>query len=366
MELSVCTNFQDDFLGMIKKFPVEEVYGKLTEDFIGGGRPSVILPDISRKGFEKIINELHKNGIKFNYLLNSTCLNNQELTKKGYNSIRRDLDWISKVEVDSVTVSISYLAKIIKKYYPQLKLKVSAFAGVRSLRQAQYWEELGADVITLEPQTMNREFGLIKNITSNIEIRIQLIVNQGCLYFCPNVFYHANLFSHFSQVNHYLNGFLIDHCGIECKQLKLKEKVNFIRADWIRPEDINEYEAIGVKAFKIIQRNWTTARLEKAIGAYVKNEYNGNLADIIEFLYSDNVSLSPSKKIKYALHSFRNSLFGAIKFYKDIKSLKRKVQIDNGLLKDFINIFKKESCQLKNCNTCQYCHAVAERAVKIE
>lgn len=351
---------------MIRKFPIEEVYGKVTEDFIGGGRPSFILPAIGRKGVEKFVKELHKNGIKFNYLLNSTCLDNQEVTSRGYKRIRRDLDWISKLEADSVTVSISYLAKIVKECYPQFKLKVSAFAGVRSLRQAQYWEALGADVITLEPQTMNREFGIIKNITSNIKAKIQVIVNQGCLYFCPNVLYHANLFSHSSQINHYSKGFLIDHCVLECKMLKLKEKVNFIRADWIRPEDINEYEAAGVKNFKIIQRNWTTARLEKTIGAYVKREYDGNLADIIEFLCSEDVFLSLSKKIKYSFHSFGANLSGALKFYRDIKSLKRVVHIDNALLKNFIDIFKNESCQLKNCDTCRYCHLIADRVVKIE
>lgn len=365
MEISVSTNFQDDFIPMIKKFPVKEVYGKLTEDFIGGGRPSFILPDIGRKRIEKFIKELHKNSLEFNYLLNSTCLNNQEVTKNGYNRIRRDLDWISKIQIDSVTVSISYLAKIIKQHYPQLKLKVSAFAGVRSLRQAQYWEELGADVITLEPQSINREFSLIKNIASNIKVNIQLIVNQGCLYSCPNVLYHANLFSHFSQAEHYSKGFLIDYCSIECKNLKLKEKVNFIRADWIRPEDINEYEAIGVKHFKIIQRNWPTARLEKTIEAYIKKGYEGNLADIIEFLCTENI-LSFSKKLKYSFYSLKNNLFGALKFHSDIKSLKKVVEIDNTLLKNFIDIFKKESCQFKNCQICRYCHTVAERVVKIK
>ncbi len=366
MEFSVSTNFQDDFIPMIKKFPIGEVYGKATQDFIGGGRPSFILPDIRKKCIKRFIKELHKNGIKFNYLLNSTCLDNQEITRKGYQRIRKDLDWISKMEVDSVTVSISYLAKIIKEYYPQIKLKVSAFAGVRSLRQAKYWEELGADVVTLEPQTMNREFGIIKNITSNTKAKIQLIVNQGCIYSCPNVLYHANLFSHSSQVNHYSQGFLIDHCALECKTEKLKEKVNFIRADWIRPEDIPEYEAIGVKDFKIIQRNWPTVRLEKTIGAYVQKEYSGNLADIIEFLFAKNVFLSFSKKLKYSFYALQANLSGALKFYKDIKGLKKNVHIDNVLLKNFIDIFKSESCQLKNCDTCRYCHAIADRVVTIK
>ncbi len=119
MKISVGTNFQDDYIDGIKKFQVKEVYGKLTADFIGGGRPSFMLPVIRKKKLELFIKELHRNGIQFNYLLNSTCLSNLEVTKKGYNKIRRDLDWLSKIGTDSITVAIAHLGKIIKKHYPR-------------------------------------------------------------------------------------------------------------------------------------------------------------------------------------------------------------------------------------------------------
>ena len=366
MRLSISTNFQDDYIDEIKKFSVKEVYGKLNTDFVGGGRPSFMLPVIGKKKLGLFIKELHLNGIKFNYLLNSTCLNNREVTKKGYNKIRSDLDWLSEIGTDSVTVAISFLGQIIKKHYPQFNLHVSAFAGVRSLRHAQYWEELGADVITLEPQTLNREFSIIKNISSNIKAELQVIANQGCLYCCPNVNYHANLVSHASQSKHRSKGFLIDYCAFECKTSRLNEKVNFIRADWIRPEDMKEYEKVGVKNFKLIQRNWTTMELVRVIKAYSEREYKGNLADLVEFLFRENTFLTLSRKIKYFLHPFKGDLYGAWKKYRRIKQKVGSVEIDNKSLDGFLDIFKKESCQMKNCNICRYCHTVADKVVKID
>ena len=40
MRLSVACNFDDALLDGLKNYPVYEVYGKVTQDFVGGGRPS--------------------------------------------------------------------------------------------------------------------------------------------------------------------------------------------------------------------------------------------------------------------------------------------------------------------------------------
>lgn len=366
MHLSVSANFQNDFIESIKKYPVEEVYGKIPADFIGGGRPSIMVPSISKKGIQNFIKNLHLNSIEFNYLLNSTCLNNQELTNKGYKNIRRCLDWLSKIETDTITVAMPYLCEIIKLQYPHFKIKVSAFAGITNLSQVKYWEELGADMVTLEPQTMNREFGIIQHITRNTNVNIQLIVNQGCLYSCPNVKHHSNLMSHASQKNHYLKGFYIDYYAMKCKFLKLNEKVNFIRNSWIRPEDVHEYESIGVKHFKIIQRNWPTEKLEKIIRAYIERKYEGNLADLEEFLFGQNIFLSKWRQFKYFFRPFSINLYKLWKLYKNIKSIESYIEIDNKALAGFIEIFKKESCQLKNCAECRYCYDIAQKVVKIK
>ena len=38
MKISLATNFDDELIEKVKEYPIYEVYGKLNEDIIGGGR----------------------------------------------------------------------------------------------------------------------------------------------------------------------------------------------------------------------------------------------------------------------------------------------------------------------------------------
>jgi collagenase-like PrtC family protease len=324
-----------------------------------------MVPWITQKGLARLIKNIHLADMEFNYLLNSTCIDNRETTSKGYRSIRKLLDWLSEIGADSVTVSMPFLCELIRKHYPHFKVKVSAFACVHNIHQVKSWENIGADMITLEPQTMNREFVQIENITHNCDTDIQLIVNQGCLYSCPNVRFHSNLFSHSSQKNHFLHGFMIDYHAFKCRYMKLDDPVNFIRSDWIRPEDLSEYETIGVKHFKIIQRNWTTEKIKKILTAYSLRRFDGNFAELSEFLFGENIMLGPIRKAIYFFRPLSVNLFHLRCLYMNTRGLSDILEIDNRKLDGFINRFKNESCREKNCEECRYCHETADRTVKI-
>lgn len=86
MRLSVATNFKKDFIPAIAKYnTLKEIYGKLSEDVIGGGRSSYMFSHVGKKSVERHVRDAHKHGIRFNYLLNASCLGNSEFTKKGQN-----------------------------------------------------------------------------------------------------------------------------------------------------------------------------------------------------------------------------------------------------------------------------------------
>jgi hypothetical protein len=51
-------------------------HGKLSRDAIGGGRSSVLLPEVSRKHIEEHVRLAHEHSIEFDYLMNATCINN--------------------------------------------------------------------------------------------------------------------------------------------------------------------------------------------------------------------------------------------------------------------------------------------------
>ena len=193
MKFSVPTNWQDDLLSDIKKKDVVEVYGKLAKDYIGGGRASAIIPNPSKKKAVQHIRDLSKNGFKFNYLLNSTCLDNEEFTRKGQGKIYKLLAWLSAIGVDSVTVAIPYLLEMIKKQYPNFRVSISTHTGIDSVQRAKNWEDLGADKLTLSVLDVNRDFRQINKIRKAVKCKLQVIANLTCLYNCPFYKYHAHV-----------------------------------------------------------------------------------------------------------------------------------------------------------------------------
>lgn len=366
MKFSVPTNWQKDLIPKIKNLEVEELYGKLGADFIGGGRASCVIPNVSKTWVASYIKEVHRAGIKFDYLLNATCLDNLEWTRKGQKKIHALLNWLITIGVDYVTVSIPYLLQLIKRHYPQLKVSVSTMAGVNTIERAKYWEDFGADEICLLYIDVNRNFRLLKEIRKNLTCRISLIANNDCLYHCPFNVYHPNWVSHSSQALHPTKGFAIDYCYLFCRYIQIKEPVNFIRGAWIRPEDIHYYEEIGVDKIKLVNRTMPTDQIAMIINAYSKRCYDGNLLDLFS-KPSKNIMLSKLNllhKLRYFFRPLSVNIFRFVK-YKDLFNAS-KVYIDNKALNGFLEHFLNEDCSLKSCQRCGYCEKIANKVVRIE
>src|ERR1017187_4144701 len=99
VRFSVACNFDPELINRISDYPVYEVYGKLPADFFGGGRPSFYLPDVGREELKKYVAHAHSKGIEFNYLLNSSSMDNVEFTTEGQRELRKLLDWLTEAGV---------------------------------------------------------------------------------------------------------------------------------------------------------------------------------------------------------------------------------------------------------------------------
>jgi collagenase-like PrtC family protease len=93
-------------------------------------------------------------------------------------------------------------------------------------------------------------------------------VNNSCLQSCPYTAYHKVTLAHASQAGHASRGFFVDYCYLKCSFLKLLEPVNYIRSDWIRPEDLARYEALGYTTFKLTERNAPTEVMARRVKAW--------------------------------------------------------------------------------------------------
>lgn len=366
MTFSVPTNWQTDLLDIFNFPQIDDVYGKLAQDFIGGGRPTYCLPHISRRGTAKYIKEIHRCNCKFNYLLNASCLNGQEFTRRGQRKIAQLLNWLSDIGVDSVTVSLPYLAEIIKQKYPLLKVQVSTMAQVDSVEKARFWESLGVDGITLSHTKVNRDFELLKQIRKSVKCKLQLLANNHCLYDCAMKEYHELFSSQASRPANSSGNFIFDYCSLTCRYKKIYDISLLISAPWIRPEDVYLYENIGIDSIKLVDRRLPTYALISIIKAYLDKKYEGNLVDLFPGLWG-RVPSAPYNifsRIRYFFRPFSVNIFMVEKLRKLLKDMP--IYIDNKKLDGFIDFFFTHNCRLTSCKECGYCKGIAEKAVRTD
>lgn len=381
MKLSVATNFDNNLVDQAKKYPVQDFYGKLPEDVVGGGRSSYMVGKISRGDFVKHVEHARNNGFGFNYLLNASCLNNLESSRSGQTAIRRLLAWMVDIGVTATTISNPLLLRIIKDSYPQLKVRISVYACVDHVKKAVYWEKNGADIICLDSLTINRDLEALKSIRKACHIDLELLANGNCLQSCSLCHTHMNLLAHSSQTKHSQGGFVIDHCILECSKVKVKDPVNYLRSDWIRPEDIHLYEDLGYSHFKIVERNLPTPIMLKRLEAYTNRTYQGNLIDLVQPYghgkdggSSQHYKKGRLKRMLNFIRPFKVNL-RQLKQVEDLAKIKgmltplegeSPVVIDNQKLDGFLQNVWSKRCRYRNCDECLYCHKVAAEAVSVD
>jgi collagenase-like PrtC family protease len=349
MQLLVPTNWDPDLISPLSKLEADvQIYGVLPTSMIGSGGSGPDNVRMAGNQAEQYIEQAHSAGLKFDYILNAPSMSNMEWDENTHQELLMHLDWISSIGADSVTVTIPYLIELIKRQFPQLKIRVSTIAHVNSVARAKLVESLGADSITLDIN-VNRDFTVLKAIRDAVSCELTVLLNNLCLYQCPYEYYHHDGLGHASQNYNPLNGYYVDYCVLRCTLDRLCDISQIIKCRWARPEDIHVYEEIGIDMFKISGRSMPSERILRAATAYSSRHYQGNLYDIMNVITPKLGFISP------ALPGGQNSVIGALpKFY-----------IDNQALEGFIDFFRKQNC-LSGCSHCDYCQRIAAKVIQFD
>jgi collagenase-like PrtC family protease len=368
---SLAANYDPELVPALAAYPVDEVYGKLPADGINGGRPRYLATPLSQTDLRDYIRLLERHGIAFNYLLNGACFGNREWTRSWQKRVTVLLARLGDLGVRRVTVSTPFLLELVKRRFPEFKVKVGIYAQVDTPRRARFWEDLGADAITLESFSINRDFRRLATIRQAVHCDLQLIANHVCLLNCPLQSYHQNGFAHASDDSGTL---FIDYCFLRCSRLRLADPSQFIKAAWIRPEDLTAYAAMGYTTFKLLERGIPSAELLRRVKAYSEQRFDGNLAELL-------LSYGFSQPVR------KESLWAPRHFWKPWQAnpLRLKPLLDlahmQGMLsplpecpirvdarqipRDFLDGFRERDCASVDCQACGYCERIAAQAVSI-
>ena len=111
------------------------------------------------------------------------------------------------------------------------------------------------------------------------QLKIGLLVNEGCLYQCPFKPAHDCLIA-CSHMDMHVDTFSINQ-AFGCIQILRKSPAEIFRSPFIRPEDVARYADL-VDVLKICGRTLGAVFLARALQAYIDRAYHGNLLDLLD------------------------------------------------------------------------------------
>lgn len=308
---------------------ISETYGQVSVGAgdMGSGRPADLLPKADWIALENYIAASKKYGIDFNYTMNATCLGNKEFTEQGVNGILSDLQRLYNIGVSSITVALPSLMEIIRSSPFNFEIKASALCQITNVNKAQGYQQLGVNRMVLD-ESLNRDFDTIKRIREKTSAKIELILNVICHRNCIYRPFHQNQCAHDTKGDQPSSTFYTHRCMLQ----RFSKAGDILRLGWIRPEDLHLYEKIGIEYFKLQGRhNVERGDPVRAVEAYMKRDFNGNLLELLDLFNS--------------LNSFG--------FYLDNKKL-------NGFVDKYYQ--NKDFCRL-DCDSCKYCDNFVDRCI---
>lgn len=285
------------------------------------------------------------------YTLNTSYLGNKEQIIKREEEIQEYISFLIEAGVKTITVSLPYMAEIIRRVSDKIGIEVSTIAHLDSLTQIKIWQELYGITKICIGLNKNRDINFLSaaaRYCNEHDIVLTLLANEFC----------GNGITESDEIKGATGCIFRDHCyqlhsaGYQ-KETKLhkdypmgmciasrKSKSVWLKMNYIRPEDIKRYNEIGIDHFKLTGRTGSTAHLQEIMRAYMKESYDGNLLGLWKHLET-------------------------IKEEKE-ESFRPQVYIDNKKLDGFVDYWfenRNHICANEICGeTCKYCDLFIKRA----
>lgn len=312
---------------------VIETYGNLT---IGnhweGGRVYEDIPKVDLKALENYIRYSREKGIDFNYSLNGSCMGNREFTETGAAGLMKFLEELYEIGVRRLTVALPSVMEFIKNSGLDFEIKASIICQITNVNKALAYQKIGIDRIVVD-ESVNRDFETLPRIRDAFGEKTEIIINSMCHKDCTFRMFHYNQTAHDSVDKE--NSSILTYYNHRCMLKRAEDPSNFLKLCWVRPEDLKYYSAAGVNYYKIQGRH-TAFKGDpvRAVEAYFKQSYTGNLIDLLE-------------------------LFGSPYAFK--------INLDNQKLDGYIKYFYDNPgiCK-RDCNRCRYCDTFIKKRLDYE
>lgn len=304
---------------ILEKFSkdIYEVFIAAPPDISGSGRAGATFSTLNE--LERQTKLAHSFGVRYVVLINAICYGAELFTHSFRKKMEIFLKFLTEINIDGIVIANPYLILLSldfrNKYKTHWEVFVSSLTEVIEASEAKSFDEMGVNRILLH-QIVNRDFKTLKKIIQTVKCKLELYANTGSLYRCPFRYAHRAFISHLSTIPpeklkqpEYVNWYKQN-----CISIRQKNPLEIIMAPTIRPEDLHFYEDLGIEHFKISGRSMSTEWMVNVLDAYIKRDFNGNIADLCETNLGRKMPFVPNKKLNGFLEKVKDN-FGS---YKDI------------------------------------------------
>ena len=252
---------------------------------LSSGRPPLMPEGLSiPEAEEELLQDLRKLrslGVSLDLLFNANCYGDRAVSNSFEKEIRNIISRLEAegVKPEIVTTTSLFVARTIKKYYPETEVRASVNMRIGTIQAMQYVSDL-FDSFYLQ-RDFQRNLPYVKTVSEWCREngkKLCLLANSGCLRFCPGQTFHDNLIAHCIGA---AEDRVEDYNPHLCRNLyeNGNHAVEILKSTWIRPEDISRYEGL-VDVVKLATRQHFYPR--SVISAYLSGSWDGNLLELLE------------------------------------------------------------------------------------
>lgn len=262
--------------------------GRIAETFFAW--PGVLscrpAPDFTPELRQRMIDDLkwaRENGVRLDTLFNCNCYGEKAISRELADfalGALREMD-SHGLFPDAVTTTSPFLATIFRREHPRMEIRLSVNMRVHGSTGFEPILDLfDSFYVSREVHREPERLETISRWARERGKKIGLQANSGCLRQCPYQQFHDNMHGH-NRIAQSKAGEEFGFTPFLCKAhfAKPGSEEDFLRATWLRPEDLAEYEPL-VDVVKLATRRHPDP--EAVVDAYATYSYDGDLAAIMD------------------------------------------------------------------------------------
>jgi len=222
------------------------------------------------------------NGIELDTLFNCNCYGDRAISPELADFVARTLGEMDAQGLmpDTVTTTSPFVATVLRRRFPAVRIRWSVNLRVHgSVGFESVLELFDSFYVSREVQRDRNRLAEMSAWAKAHGKTMGMQANSGCLRQCPFQTFHDNLHGH-NRIAQSKVGEAFDFSVFRCKTNYARGNFeDFVRATWLRPEDLPLYEPF-VDVVKLATRRHPHP--VKVLDAYATYAYDGDLADLMD------------------------------------------------------------------------------------